>query len=236
MAFSFLQSATDTANATTYTFSSQNLGTADADRYIAVGIVARGTSPVTVSSATIGGVSATISVQTTNTTPGYNIAAIIIAAVPSGTTGDIVVTFSAGVLRCGIAAYRLVGIDSITPADTGTSVANAPTTSLDIAANGVGIGMAMTQASTTTTWTGLTEDSDFTPESVITASSASLFPGTTQTGLTCTGTFSAPNASAGVFASWNPAAVAAGHPAMRRFGLCPGYGFPSAGNEYQRIS
>lgn len=230
MEFAFLQAAADTANATIYTFSSQNLGTADAARYIIIAIQARGTTAgLTVSSVTIGGVAATISVQRTNSTSNYNVAALVIAAVPTGTTGDVVVTLSVEALRSAIKMYRAVGINSATASDTDSSVATHPTCALDVPAGGFAIGCACVAqgggAAATTTWTGIAEDSDVVVETNFTTTSASQTFVAAQTGLTLTSTFSAVDGPSpvGVFASWAPSGGAnpkgpLGNPFMGPFG------------------
>lgn len=206
MEFGFLQQATDTANRTIYTFASQNLGTADADRYIIVGIQSRlSAGPHTVSSVTVGGVSATPVVTADRGTNSRG--SIYIAAVPTGTTGDVVVTLSTGILRCGIALWRAVGIDSATPTDTETSVAetNDPAGSIDVPAGGFAVGVGLTNALTTATWTGLNEDSDTQAEITMTAGSQEFV--SAQTGLTLLIDFAAATTdSIGVWAAWAPAA------------------------------
>ena len=107
----FLQTAILGTDTTTYTFTAQNLGTAAADRtIIVVGHARVGSVPgVTVSSVTVGGVSATIDVSKVQATANSTVAFIARAAVPSGTTGDVVVTLSSGALRAAIALYRVTG-------------------------------------------------------------------------------------------------------------------------------
>jgi hypothetical protein len=200
----FLQAATpNTTTQTTYTFASQNLGTADADRYIVVGIEARGTnSGLVVSSATIGGQSATITRQVTNATSNFNIAALIIAAVPSGTTGDIVINFNVAALRCNVKAWRLTGISGVTAADSDSSTASPPSVALDVPAGGWAVGSAVSAIATSTTWTGLTENHDTQIAGSITGTAASDDFASAQTGLTITATFNTNTNPAGVFASW----------------------------------
>lgn len=205
MTISFLQATTDTTDTNAYTFASQNLGTAASDRYIIVVAVARkGGASTTLSSVTIGGVSATIVKQVTNNVSNTDVAGIAIAAVPTGTTGDIVVTWGASMVRCAIMAYRATGINA-TAYDSDSSTSGNPSVSLDIPASGFAIGGGLTAASTTTSWTGLTEDTDGTLESFVTYSSAhDEFP-SGETGRTITMTFGSSTESAGVFASWGPA-------------------------------
>lgn len=206
MDISYLQTDTSTSDLTTYTFSSQNLGTADAGRYIVVCVSARNTAgSLTVSSVSVGGVSASSITQITNSGSNHNVAAIAICAVPSGTTGDIVVTFAAGALRCVVNAYRLVDIDSATPSDTVTSIANDPTGALDVPAGGAAIGVSNSgTGATATSWTGITEDYDAVTESMEVSSAHDLFV-SEQSGLTILADITSPSNSAGVFASWAPA-------------------------------
>lgn len=199
----FKQSTTDIADSNSYTFSSQDFGTAEAGRYIIIGIISRkSTTAATITGVTIGGVTATIVVQRTNTITNTDVAGIAIALVPDGATGNIVVTFSATMLRCAISVYRAVGLSSATPTDSDGSTASAPSVALDVPAGGFAIGMALTSATTTTSWTGLTENVDATLETYVTYSSALQEFASAETGRTMTATFGSSNESAGVFASW----------------------------------
>jgi hypothetical protein len=203
MAFTYLQSATSTADTNAYTFSSQSLGDAASDRYIIVSAVARKAGATfTLSSITIGGVSATIVRQVTNTVTNSNAAAIVIANVPTGTTGDVVVTWSTTVLRCAIGMWRATGLTSATEHDASTSTAADPTYAIDVPAGGFAIAAGLTAAATTAVWTGLTEKFDSTLETFVTYTGASDEFATTQTNLTVTMDFGSANESAGVFASW----------------------------------
>lgn len=205
--YSYLQSAQDTSDLTTYTFSSQNLGSADSGRYIAVAIQSRraGTG-LAVSSVSVAGVSATIAIQQTNSSTNSNVAAIAIAAVPTGTSGDIVVTLNSAAVRCAISVYRLVGITGVTPTHTDTSTASDPAMTVDVPAGGYAIGSAITASSTTTTWTGLTENNDATLEGFATVTSAAQEYASAQTGLSVTADFGSTSESVGVVASWGQSA------------------------------
>lgn len=206
--FSYLQSAGDTANGSSYTFSSQNLGTADAARYIIVGIGARwGAAPTSVTSVTVGGVSATEVVQLG---PAGNVAAIYIAAVPTGTTGDVVVTLSDTMLRCVIHLYRVVNIASATASDTDSNAAATPTMSIDVPAGGFAVGVCMGGTTGSFVWSGLTEDDDRQVEAATFGAASDEFV-SAQTGLavsvTVTGATTDPLA---VVASWDDAASGGG--------------------------
>lgn len=208
---SFLQAASSTANATSYTFSSQSLGAEDADRYIIVCVASRATSgTVSISGVTVGGISASVAVSRTNDDSNNNICAQYIVAVPTGTTGDVVVTFAAGQLRCWIALYRAVDIDSPTPHDTDSSIVEDPVGSIDVPAGGFAIGAAISASGGSVpsfSWSGITEDVDETVESNTRMSSASDEFVSSQTPLAITADTSVAGLSPiGVFASWAPAA------------------------------
>lgn len=154
---SLTDNAIDATTATVYTFSGKALGVAASDRVIVVG--AFSTNAVqTVSAITVGGVSATLTVAQTNS--GGEQTELWQAAVPSGTTGDIVVTWTGAEVGMGIGVWRIVGAAS-TAHDTGGSAANPATDTLNIPANGVAIACAgMAAAALSFTWAGLTERYD----------------------------------------------------------------------------
>lgn len=209
MALSFLQGNTSATDLTTYTFSGENLGTAAGDRYIIVGVAARaGATGRSISSITVGGVSATISIQgTQDGAAACCVGALAIAAVPTGTTGDVVVTFSGGMLRCAIQLYRATGLSSATPSDTDSDVSGAanPTVNLDVPAGGFAIGSGVSGSSSggPVTWTGLTEDYDaqIGGEASWSTSASQTFVAA-QTGLAITITMGTKTDPVGVFASW----------------------------------
>lgn len=157
--FAFLQTHEDTSNSSVYTHSNQNLGTADADRYIIVAAHAKKAGdPTTVSSITVAGVTATLVVQA-NSGANATSAALAIAAVPTGTSGDVVVTYGAQQVRSEIGMWRAVGIDSATPNDTQSdTTTSGPSVTLDVPI-GFAIGAASNgYADAWGSWTGLTED------------------------------------------------------------------------------
>lgn len=202
----FQQANRDTTDLTTYTFTAEPLGAADSARYIIVTIGSRGAAARTINSVTIGGVTATVITQPQNSPHTVGIA---IAAVPTGTTGDIVIVFSGAEQRCGISTYRAIGINP-TPTDTKTSTAANPAATLNVPANGIAIGVAMTlqTGAPVCTWTGLTEDVDETIES-ITVSTASLETVSALPTLSVIADFTAGTLPVGAFVSWGPAASTA---------------------------
>lgn len=200
--FAYLQSDNSTVDASTYTFSSENLGTPDPYRYIILTIESRKTGALTtITSVTIAGITAAIAVQQNVITSNTTVCGIAIAAVPTGSSGDIVVNFGATMVRCVINVYRATRLRSLTANDTKSSTDNAPTCNLGIQARGFAVGGALSATSTSATWTGLTEDYDAQVEANTMTSASASFT-TTQTGLPITCTFASPTNTVGVFASW----------------------------------
>lgn len=130
----FLGQTWDQADLTTYTFSSQSLGTPSSDRQIVCAIMAR--YGYGILSVTIGGVTATADAPSTL---GGGALGIYRAAVPLGGTGDVVVTFSSGAIRCSIALWAFTGsatvvdyvsdtIDTLTEVDGGLVFATVGST------------------------------------------------------------------------------------------------------------
>lgn len=205
--FDFLQAANITTDLTTYTFAAQNFGAAAADRYLVVVIQSRkGGASTTITGVTIGGITATEVVQRTNNVTNTDVAGIFIAAVPTGTSGDVVITFGAGMARCGISLFRGTGMNP-TPYDTDSSVASDPTCTLNIPADGAAVAGGITAASSSAAWTGLTERSDAVIETFITATSASDEGMSLESNRTITIDFGTSSETVGVFASFEPSAV-----------------------------
>lgn len=185
------------------TYTAMDLGTAASDRRIIVGVGSRAASAITVTSVTVQGISATQIVAVAN---GNTNADIWLASVPTGTTGDVVITFSASSARQGCAVWSMTGASSGTAHDTGSSTAANPTDTINCPANGAIVGFVFNGTNSgTSTWTGITEDIDLDigPGSSLTTG-ASLEFATTQTGLAVTCTLGTSSAPAGVFASWGP--------------------------------
>lgn len=188
---SYTDHAISTVDSNVITFSTRAIGTAAANRLVVVGVTGfNGVALRSVLSLTVAGVSATI----VKATPGTNGAAEVwIAAVPTGATGDIVVTWSGGVQRTGIGVWAIYGA-SATAYDTGNSTADPLTDTINIDNGGVLIACEFSQGSggtVTTTWTNITENYDESIEGNTSQSGASDAFATAQTGRTITATFSA---------------------------------------------
>lgn len=163
-AASFTANTSSTSASTTYNFASQSLGAAAADRYIVVGTTSQSGTNIAVSSLSVGGISATplLSIVQIN-----NTIELWIAAVPTGTSATVSVTWASTRSRCAIVVWRLVGLVSPTAYDTAQEFsfgASAGDGALDIPAGGVALGMASDSGTggRNWTWAGLTESVDLT--------------------------------------------------------------------------
>lgn len=202
---SYIGENSSTSTATSHTFSAQGIGAAATGRRVVVGVSCYSGSSGTLSSATIAGVSATIAVQATGTT---TIAALIIAQVDSGTTGDIVLNWSSSNTNVAIQVYRIVDLTSSTAHATGsdnTLSSGAFSFTYNIAANGVSVVSAVSIDGTAWgSWSsGLTEDSDQYVASANAAASASGTFASAQTPYTATATAGTGTRGAAVGASWS---------------------------------
>jgi len=110
----------------------------------------------TVSSVTVGGVSATLVITRGANTSGASVW-IYIAEVPTGTTATVTITMS-GATSLGAATYILR--NRATTTATSSSTAEDPSLNLNIAAGGAAVGVSMVRDGTVSTWTGLTENFD----------------------------------------------------------------------------
>lgn len=155
------------SSASEYTFTAQALGTADAGRLIFLCVGGRNNYPTAV---TIGGVSASLLVMT-STGDNNGQSSIWVAAVPTGTTGNVVITMSATSSRVLWSAYRAVGY-SATPHDTAADI-NA-SLSIDTVAGGALIACSEVYYSggdRTPSWTGITAYGDELADGIINHSS-----------------------------------------------------------------
>ena len=160
---SFTANANSTSNLTNYTFSSQALGTAATGRIIAVVVMgARSSAGArTVSSLTVGGVSAALVVRQTSDNGDAH--EIWEAQVPSGTSGDVVVNFSAAMLSAGVGVYAVYNAkyqEHFTTSSEGNDLSGT----LVIPENSIAIGGGNSVGGTLGTFVGLTENYDETVE------------------------------------------------------------------------
>tara|TARA_R110002126_G_scaffold55235_1_gene148676 strand:+ start:247 stop:1356 length:1110 start_codon:yes stop_codon:yes gene_type:complete len=193
-----------------YTFSSQALGTAASDRLI---VVSSDNYDGTTSGITVAGVAATAVIQASGTNSR---AGLWQAAVPSGTTGDIVVTLGAGNDRLGIGVWAIYGAANSSANDTATDEDSSDplTVSMDCPANGVMICAAAAHTTGTKgySWTNLTENFDAVIKAATQHTGASALFETAQSGLTIT-CDPASNTNGGCMAAASWASASDGVPA-----------------------
>lgn len=156
----FLQSETPkSTTASSYTFTSANIGTATPDRVVVVGV--SGLSSIddrTLSSVTIGGNAASLDANAASHIGGGSsvVACVASLLVTSGTSADIVVAFSNTMLGCCCHVYTLTDYQSATPSDTEAAVSNASAASVSGTINVTGPGALLMCGSTSASVTGLT--------------------------------------------------------------------------------
>ncbi len=206
-AVAFTTSAVDAVNATAFTFSDHSLGVAGSNRKIVIAVFGVGTTASSrlVSTLTIGGVSATLAIAVQNSSEDHYACEIWYATVPTGTTGDVVVTWNAAMGNCGIGAFRVTGANIAVHATASDNDSDPLTASIDVPANGILIGGGGEDASATFAWTNVTEAYDQVVESNQRHTGASKAFTAFQSALAIT---VAPPATARpmlVLASWGPA-------------------------------
>lgn len=163
---SFRNSGTDATDATSWTYTSFDIGTAAADRFVVVGCWSGRDSPHT-TTLTIGGVSATSLVTVTN---GNSRATLFGLTVAAGTTATIVSSTSALETRSVIAVWAVYGLTSTTPVATASGTADPTDLSLAVSEGGCVIGFASDHNSAATcAWTGLDSQGSATAESAATS-------------------------------------------------------------------
>ena len=203
--------AVDPSNLTEYTFSGKSLGAAHSNRKILVAVGSgNANTGRTIDTLTIAGTSATLvsdGVTSARADGGggagnTTTTEIWIASLSAGTSGDIVVTWSAGMSRCSIVVYRLINAQT-TAYNVATDIsitANALTASVNQIGFGVVIGSIydVDAATRTHTWDVLTEDVDQEVEAGRAHSTASMRTGFSQSAVSHTVTASDTIATAGL--------------------------------------
>lgn len=166
---SYLSLEVDPSPGTTSEFVDYAIGDAAADRrvFLAVHWV-EGSTHRTISSATIGGVSATIHIQEGHSggVTGFGVA-IISAIVPTGTTATVVVNFSGNKTDTTIGGIRVTGLSNSSPhataVDENEGTASSLAVSINVPEDGLLIGAYSSSTNATlraVTWGGVTEEYD----------------------------------------------------------------------------
>lgn len=212
--FSFANtaSASSTTNAQEYTFSSQSIGVEPTGlnvRYIAVAATAYDSDTAgNIASVTVGGISASLVVRPT--VPNIWRTGIFIAAVPTGTTADVVVDFGISCDGAIIGVARIlnpaVGGAAFATSQSVTPSSGVLTLSLNSPANGgvIGVVGVRNNSAVSVAWAGIAENLE--------ADLSALDPGSVASGLvsgspavvTATSSDSTPQEMEGCAASWGP--------------------------------
>ena len=162
----FIGTNTDnTNNNSVYTFSSESIGTANANRQVILAINGKRSAGagLAINSCTIGGVTARVLVEEDSI--DAQLSAFVIANVPSGTTGDIVITFNSNSETCAIGVYTTVIENPVvwaTAQDSGSTTLVSATLNTPTS-NGFALA-CVTQTDSgndaSCVFTGVTEDAD----------------------------------------------------------------------------
>lgn len=189
---------------TTLTCTGVAFGTADPTRQMAFGISSRNSATFTIVSVTVNTtLTATSVIDQPNVGANANRASIFIDAVPTGTTGTIVVVFNSTILRAAVTVYRIVGTGVVAGLTAPSTATNPTSGALTIPAGGGTIGVGTFANAVSTTMTNLTQD--FSAAIGATSTVAAAGSNTSASGST---TFTiTPDASTepvGVFANFHP--------------------------------
>jgi hypothetical protein len=204
---SYRTAASSASDLTTYTFSSQDIGTASSARRVIVGVVLFSSAARTVSSVTVGGISATEAVAISDSFFSNHVrAALWIADVPTGATADVVLTASGACVSAGVSIWAADGLASSTASATATNQEDPLVIDLNTTAGGIVAAISIIDTATTATWTGLTEHFDLTVGDTGDWSAASVATATASSPLAVTCNWAASgNCAAGVAAAWSAA-------------------------------
>ena len=167
-AFSYLATITTSTGTTTRTFASADLGAAASDRLVIVTVAGTRSTSMTISSATINGVSATIIAQATKGGNSVNpTCAIIAATVPTGTSGDIVITLDVSPSTLRISTYRASGLSSSTVHATTTDASGSDTLDVNVPTQGLVVAVSGQVSVGSSTWSGITERTEASVNSML---------------------------------------------------------------------
>ena len=162
----YVSTAGSASNLTTYTFTSQSFGTAHADRILVctVGGQGQAAGAKSVSSLTIGGISATLVKAQQGLTLDYFRSEIWRAAVPTGTSGTVVINWNDTMETCISGLFSVITKTAAPYATAGIGGDGATQISTTISSpdNGIILGCHYGN-STPDTWSGLTERYDTHP-------------------------------------------------------------------------
>ncbi len=154
---------TSTGNSTAYTFTS-DISTAQADRFVLVGIIGSGLTNRSLVSITVNGSTATIATSLIATASFAATGAIAAVAQATGTIATTVVTFSAPYIDLYASVWSAYGLGTATPTATMIDTSAPLSGTISVSAGGVAIGISRGQtlgtAVFTATWPEFTERND----------------------------------------------------------------------------
>lgn len=185
-----------TDQASTYTFSNHAIGPASDDRHVLVSVQSGHSAARTAPSVTIGGIAAT-QVGFNASSDDTILCGFYIALVPTGTTANIVVTYSGSAVRCRVDVWTITGLQSTTATDTAsddTDSSGVVSDTLDVQAKGCAFGVYsyLSTGTPTAAWAGLTEQFDGNLEASQYGTSAFDNFATAQSGMTVSVTITNP--------------------------------------------
>lgn len=164
-------SAVDASDLTNYSFSGVSIGNPGDRDYVLAFVFSRDTANgLSISSMTIGGVSATPILEREFDDAGNSsVVAAYYAAVPTGTTATIAVNFNQSAIRCGVEVYTVKDATSMTPhatsvhSDSNNDTGPIPLSVAAPSGNSIILGGTF-GANGAFSWAGLTEDDKTTVE------------------------------------------------------------------------
>lgn len=156
----FTDNTEDSVDRTTYTFATQSIGTAAVGRCVVVSVGGGQSGNRDINSVTVGGNTATELIEV-DSAGNINVVGLFAITVDTGTTADVVVTFSASMARAAIGVWAIYGVQNCTTAtDTQSDTGANPSVNINVSAGGSVIGYVRTNTGTVGTWSGITEDFD----------------------------------------------------------------------------
>lgn len=198
ISYTYNGSASNDTAGSTITLSGVAIGAAASGRLVVMAVSYGGTFGGNLTSATIGGISATVYSGTSYSNGGDDtVSGFIAAVVPTGTTATVVLTFSSSTPCAAVASYSIFNYVSTTPFSGPTRVTGASQSARSGAVSTanpcVVLAVVGGRSSTATcTWTGgVTEDADFRYASNTAVFSAASARITSAAGLTATSTMTA---------------------------------------------
>ena len=156
----FTDNSIDATDLTIYTFSAQALGSASSKKTVVGVSGARAAAgDHTVSGVTVAGSSATLVKRQSVPTATRETVELWEVNGITATSGDVVVTWSAGMTCCGIGVYEVLNAGTSAYATAGSN-ADPMSVSIETPSGGVMIGVGKNAGSGTFTWTNATEQYD----------------------------------------------------------------------------